>query len=582
MSRYFVLLTLPLLWLSCGSKSDEPCVTDACFKTFCDSLVEDMLRFHPDWAASQGRYEYAGQLVIPNAERRAEEVAFCDKWLDSLRTFNPDSLSIESRVDWILIENRLESSKWYITEFKSHEWDPSGYNVAGSIDLLLTGSFAPLNERLEILSKKLEHIPDYYTAAKENIADATQEHTALAIKQNSKAPEFLQTIVDSAQAAGWSGPKLEKLDSLVAGASRAVTGYVDWLKTDILPNAKRGFRIGPELFAKKFELDLMGSYTPDALYQRALDEKDEIHTEMLRITQELWPVYFGERLENVTLQSVKTLIGEISKQHVHRDSFLVAIENQLKDLEAFVRENDLLYLDPAKPLIVRPTPKYARGVAGAGIDAPGPFEKGRNTYYNVTPLDEMSDEAAESMLREYNHYQLQILNIHEAIPGHYTQLVYSNNSPSLIKSLFGNGTMVEGWACYTEKMMLEEGYGHDVPEMWLIYYKWRLRILCNTLLDIGLHTKNLTEEDARRMLIEEAFQEQAQVDEKINRAKVTSVQLCSYYMGLTEIYDLREECRSLQGDSFSLKAWHEKFLSYGSAPVKLIRELMLSELGQPL
>ncbi|HNF31300.1 MAG TPA: DUF885 domain-containing protein, partial [Bacteroidia bacterium] len=178
----------------------------------------------------------------------------------------------------------------------------------------------------------------------------------------------------------------------------------------------------------------------------------------------------------------------------------------------------------------------------------------------------------------YNHYILQILNIHEAIPGHYTQLVYSNNAPSIIKAVFGNGAMIEGWAVYGELMMLENGYGNNEPEMWLMYYKWNLRTVCNTILDISVHTKEMTESQALNLLENEAFQQKAEAQGKWRRVSVTNVQLTSYYTGFKEIYDLREELKKKMGSSFNLKTFHEKFLSYGSAPVKMIRQEMLSEI----
>lgn len=581
MKKLLPLIAAAVGLYGCSSSDSTQVSADDRFHKFSSRLVEAMLQQFPGWAASVGRYEYADQLTVPNANRRAEEIAFFEQYLDSLQLFSPDSLSDANRVDWLLLHNELSSSVWYRTEFKAHEWNPSRYNVAGSIDLILSGNFAALDERLNIVAKKLEHVPAYYAAARDNISNPTPEHTLLAINQNNNTATFFQRVVDSAVSAGWEadGTDAQELQALVDAASKAAKDYADWLTDTVHPVATRDFRIGGDLFAPKFRYDLAASYTPDEIYERALEEKDEIHTEMLRLTQELWPDYFGASPGSYNLESVKQMIGEISKQHVHRDSFIPAIEAQLQELVDFVNEKDLLYLDPEKPLVVRPTPEYARGVAGAGIDAPGPFETGRNTYYNVTPLDDYSEEEAESWLREYNHYQLQILNIHEAIPGHYTQLVYANKSPSLIKSLIGNGTMVEGWACYTEKMMLEEGYGRFVPEMWLIYYKWRLRILCNTLLDIGIHTKGMTMEEALDLMMNEAFQETAEAEGKWKRAQYTSVQLCSYYIGLSEIEDLREELRSLMDTDFGLKWFHETFLSFGSAPVKYIRELMLADIG---
>jgi uncharacterized protein (DUF885 family) len=220
-----------------------------------------------------------------------------------------------------------------------------------------------------------------------------------------------------------------------------------------------------------------------------------------------------------------------------------------------------------------------KGVAGASISSPGPYDKNGNTYYNVGSLASYTKEAAESYLREYNDYTLQILNIHEAIPGHYTQLVYANQSPSLIKAIFGNNPMIEGWAVYGERMMLENGYpnlnGPSTDEMWLMYYKWHLRSVCNTILDYSIHVLSISKEDALNLLEKQAFQQNAEAENKWRRATLTSVQLCSYFTGYAEIFELREECKKRDGEKFDLKKWHNKFLSYGSAPVKIIRKFML-------
>jgi uncharacterized protein (DUF885 family) len=273
-----------------------------------------------------------------------------------------------------------------------------------------------------------------------------------------------------------------------------------------------------------------------------------------------------------SLLLIRKMIDKLSLVHVNRDSFLESIQAQIPALVKFIKDKDLIYIDPSKPLVVRKTPAYMEGGgAGASISAPGPYDKGGNTYYNVSPLTGYSPEQAESYLREYNQYILQILNIHEAIPGHYTQLVYSNNSPSIIKSIMGNGAMVEGWAVYTERMMLENGYGNNEPEMWLMYYKWHLRSVCNTILDYSVHVKNMSEQDAMKLLVDGAFQQTAEAQGKWKRVRLTQVQLTSYYTGFTEIYELRE---SLKSKDFNLKKFHEQFLSYGSAPVKYIKQLM--------
>jgi uncharacterized protein (DUF885 family) len=285
----------------------------------------------------------------------------------------------------------------------------------------------------------------------------------------------------------------------------------------------------------------------------------------------------GNQMPTDSLLAIRQMIDVLSLEHCHRDSFMSTIEAQIPELTEFVKEKDLLYLDPDKPLVVRQEPAYMAGVAGASISAPGPYDKFGDTYYNVGTLEKYTSEDAESYLREYNKYILQILNIHEAIPGHYAQLVYSNESPSLVKSVFGNGAMIEGWAVYTERMMLEEGYGNNSPEMWLMYYKWNLRTTCNTILDYSVHVNGMTEEQAMDLLVNQAFQQEAEAKGKWRRSTLTQVQLCSYFTGFYEIMQLRDELKKRDGESFNLKAFHEAFLSFGSSPIKYVREMMLDK-----
>jgi len=296
---------------------------------------------------------------------------------------------------------------------------------------------------------------------------------------------------------------------------------------------------------------------------------------MYRLAKKLWPRYLaGKEMPADSLLAIRQIIDKLSAKHCDRDSFMSTIERLIPELVQFVNDKKLITLDPTKPLKVRKTPEYMAGVAGASINSPGPYDKDGNTYYNVTPLTGYSPEKAESYLREYNDYVLRILNIHEAIPGHYVQLIYANRSPSIIKAVLGNGAMIEGWACYVERMMIEAGYDRSL-EMQLFYDKWNLREACNFLLDYNIQANGWTEAQVMDLLVKEGFQESAEAHEKYKRATLSQVQLASYFSGQTEIFELRDEMRKKLGAGFDLRAFHEQFLSYGSVPVKEIRTLML-------
>lgn len=577
MKKLAVLAAGAFLMLSACNKPSH----DAAFDKYKAHFVDDLWLTYPGWASSVGKHTYDSVLTIPDADSRTREIQFAQRHLDSLKNYSEEGLNDVNKTDRRLMENQLNSIIWNINEQKSFEWNPSEYNICGSFAEMLANNYDSLENRLHNLAIKIKNVPAYYAAAKANIKNPTIEHTQLAIDQNTGGLSVFEADLPAALA----NSKLSQAekDSILASANLAVAAIKDyalWLK-NLKNDSPRSFRLGKDLYAKKFNLEIQSGYTADEIYKKALEHKKDLHTKMVAIANQIWSKHMGATPKpNEELKMVRMLIDTLSVKHVKPEEFQAAIEKQIPELVKFVNDKKLIYLDPSKPLVVRKEPDYMAGVAGASISAPGPYDKNGNTYYNVGSLSGWSPEQSESYLREYNHYILQILNIHEAIPGHYTQLVYSNQSPSLIKAILGNGAMVEGWAVYTERMMLENGYGAEnsskeaSPEMWLMYYKWNLRTTCNTILDYSVHNLNMSKEEAIDLLTNQAFQQQAEAEGKWKRASLTQVQLCSYFTGYKEIYDFREELKKKEGDKFDLKKFHEKFLSYGSAPVKYIKELM--------
>lgn len=573
-----------LIFNSCNKKT----VTDASsqdeqFDIFKKGYVEELLKLSPSRAMAAGRHDYDSVLIVPSAALYQSWLATYTAYTDSLKKYEESRLNEANQIDYRMIKNDLEANAWYITDFKDYEWNPASFNVCGDFAEIINGRYAPLDDRLRAFSKKLSKVPAYYVAAKELIKTPVIEHTELAILQHDGSVEevFGKNLSDSLAASGLSEAEKTEFQIKVDTARSAIIGYANWLKekrAGLTPENSRSFRIGKKLYSDLFRLNIVSDFTADDIYQRAVKRRAELHSEMATLSRQMWPMYFKNKpMPEDSLLLIRMMIDRLSIYHVKPDLFLESIEKQIPELVKFISDKNLLYIDPSKPLVVRKTPAYMEGGgAGASISAPGPFDKNANTYYNVSPLNGYSPAEAESYLREYNQYILQILNIHEAIPGHYTQLVYSNQSPSIIKSIISNGAMVEGWAVYTERMMLENGYGGNGPEMWLMYYKWHLRSVCNTILDYGVHVNNMSEQEAKNLLINGAFQQEAEAAGKWRRVKLTQVQLCSYFTGFTEIYELREEIKKNQGEKFNLKEFHEKFLSYGSAPVKYIKELMLS------
>jgi len=539
---------------------------DAGFDKLSEDFLEALWTLDPDAAVMAGRFEFAPQLTVPSPAQRDRVRAFCRRWLARLEQQRDAALSTSQRMDRALLIGKLQSDLWRLDTLREWSWNPAEHNPAAPLDLLLNTDYAPLAQRLQALKPRVAALPNYYRAARLSLAGVTREHTELAIQQ---APGVLGVLDDVARRAAEAG-QASAFRAPLAGARAAVGAYLAHLR-QLKP--VRGFRLGAELYEPKFQHDIQSARSGRETYELAQARREEVLASMQDQAAALWPSVIGSEPPPADrFALIGRVIARLSERHVARERFVDEIRAQIPQLEAWVRDHDLLSQDLAKPLAVRETPEYQRGVAGASIEAPGAYRPQDKTYYNVTPLTDLTPEEAESSLREYNHWILQILNIHEAIPGHYTQLVHANRTPSKVKALFGNGAMVEGWAVYGERMMIESGYGAS-PEMTLMYGKWHLRSVTNTVLDYSVHVLGMGEAEALDLLVRQAFQTEREAKEKWRRVQLTSVQLTSYFSGYSEIFALREQLKARPG--FGLKAFHEQFLSYGNAPVRLIAAEML-------
>jgi len=598
---YTLILTSVLALNACGPQSldknrivppesetiaEMRAETELAFQQLCEQFVNGLWHLFPAWAVREGYYDVASQIQVPDKAYRKYLLDFAKTYEDKFDALNSEQLGIHARTDLALILNFLHRLRWEYTTFKSFEWDPSNYNVSHPFALILNTNYAPLEQRLRTFSTRMRQVPEYYQAAIRAIRRPAAPQLALAIQQNEGAlavfgSEVEKKVADSQMFDDEKAVFRQRL----ATTRKAIQDYVLFLRklqTKLEKTGKfRDFRIGEKLYEEKFNFDIQIGIRAADLYQLALEEKILVHEKMSELADKLWSKYFPkEALPSDNQDRISRVLDKLSEHHASKHTFKDAVEKQIPELATFVNKQNLLTLDKNKPLVVRTTPPYLQGFAVASINAPGPYNKNANTYYNVMPMAELSDTQANSLLREYNKYTMQILNIHEAIPGHYTQLVYANQSPSLIKSILGNGAMIEGWAVYAERMMLEAGYGDFSPELWLMYYKWNLRTITNTILDYEVQVKGLSEADALKLMIQGAFQQQAEAEGKWRRATLSQVQLTSYFAGYTDILALREEIKKKLGKNFNLKTFHEEFLSFGSAPVPIIRELMLAKIKE--
>ncbi|MCC8424146.1 DUF885 domain-containing protein [Mucilaginibacter sp. UR6-11] len=572
-----ILITVFFFLVGCQKEGQAPLVTKGndSFSNYEDHFLDALWKLSPDWATGVGYHKYDSLLNIPGDKSRNAMLNFIKLQQDSLARFEANDLTELNRMDYRILRNQLEYSNWQITVLKSYQWDPTHYSAIPAFAHILNEHYAPLTKRLRNFYQKMADMPAYYKEAQKQIKNPVPELTALAIEQQTGGINIIEKdFTDSLKKTAIPAAEQKLMTDRAKIAAESIRGYISFLQ-NLKSDKPRSFRLGKELYEDKFRYEIQSTYTAQQLFNMATERKKQVHKEMAKLSKQLWPKYFGKKaMPADSLDMISQVLDTLSAKHTTAAALQSTIESQLPKLAAFVKSKDLLTLDPGKPLLVRKNPAYFGSAAVASLSAPGPYDKNGNSYYNIVSLTGMPADKAESYLREYNNYTLQILSIHEGIPGHYAQLVYANKAPSLIKAIFGSGAMVEGWAVYGEQMMLDNGYD-DSPEMKLMWYKWHLRSVCNSILDFNVHANNLSKEQAITFLTHEAFQQKAEAEGKWKRVGVSSVQLDSYYDGYKEIMDLREAYKTKMGDKYRLKEFNEKFLSYGNAPVKLIRTAML-------
>jgi uncharacterized protein (DUF885 family) len=275
-------------------------------------------------------------------------------------------------------------------------------------------------------------------------------------------------------------------------------------------------------------------------------------------------------------------MAQLGKDHGDVDEMVSDAKKMAAEIKAFIRQRDILRLPTPDRCAIIEMPEFQRGNSTAYLNPAPPLDPKARSFYAVSPPpSDWDDRRVRTYLEEYNSAMMRILTIHEAYPGHYVQLEYSNRHPSLLRKVLSSGTFAEGWAVYTEQMMLDQGYGNGDLSLRLHQLKFYLRAVVNAILDHKMHCANMTDEEALKLLVEGAFQTEGEALGKIVRSKQSSAQLSTYFVGRTAFYRLRQQVGREQGDKFDLGRYHEAVLSHGTLPVKFLPELVRERLKHP-
>ena len=571
MKQMILIFSVITLMLSSCSTGDE----NAPFVSLADNFINKFLAMNPEWATSLGDHRYDNRMGDYTIQGVEAQTRLIQTYLDSLKMIDPEKLTRTNQIDYKILQLHLESMAYSNTVLKGYAWNPLSYNMGNAIYSLLARDFAPLKDRLVNVGQRLSDIPAVLEAAKTNLNNPPRIHTETAIIQNKGNISLLTTEINSFLD---KEPEMKaSIEPLRDAAVKALESYGKWLEEDLLPRSEGDFRLGEEKFRKKLHYALESDLSKEDILKQAMKELAKTQSDMYETASLLYPKYFpGQPVPDADHRkdAIKAILNRLADDHPNNVTIVPMAKEKLAECTEFVKSKNLVSV-PDEPIKIMVMPEFERGVAVAYCDAPGALETKGETFFTISPTpDDWNAKRVLSFFREYNNYMLSDLTIHEAMPGHYLQLMHSNafQAPTKIRAIFASGTFIEGWATYAEQLMAEQGFGG--PEVKMQQLKMRLRLIINAIIDQKIHTEGMTEEQAMAMMMDEGFQEEGEAAGKWRRACLTSTQLSTYFVGNLEINRIRDQYMAKYGPKINIREMHDRMLSFGSPAPKFVMEMM--------
>lgn len=568
-----LLITAPLLSFAQNHASND-------FDGFVNATLDQHLKYNPSAATSLGFHQYDAELEDYSRASVQEQTRWCHAELAELAKVDRSKLTAEQQIDARLIENWLRAQLLEFEDIRMWERNPDQYSsgVAGSVFVIMSRNFASEDQRLRSLIARERQMPAVFAAARANLKNPPKVYTEVALDQLPGIESFFQNDVPSA----FKHVKDKKLlDDFHASNGRVLAelkSYAEYLRQVVLPESKGDFRIGAANFARKLQYEEMVDMPLDQLLAIGKADLQRNQKEFVRVAKLIDP--------NKTPEQI---LAEAEKDHPSADNLLKSFRDTLEGERRFIQSKKLVTIPSPVLPIVEETPPFARALTSASMDTPGPWEKvAKEAYFNVTlPEKDWSADRTTSWLEGFNRGTITSTSIHEAYPGHYVQFLVLQVAPlSKTRKILSCNSNAEGWAHYTEQMMLDEGYGRTpgVAEAQdTAFLKLRLGQLQDALLrdarfvvGLEMHTGKMSFDEGVKYFETEGRQTHEVAFRETQRG--TSDPTYLYYtVGKLEILKLRDDYKKKVGAQFSLQDFHDRFLLQGAPPIKIVREVLLGD-----
>ncbi|MGX4656592.1 DUF885 domain-containing protein [Micromonospora sp. SCSIO 07396] len=534
------------------------------FVPLAERIVEAVLESRPGFATSAGDHRYDDRLPDLSAPAVAADQAMLREAADALAEVDADSLDVEEQVDHALLAALVDRELFERSEIRAFEWDPLVHNPGPLLHALLARPYAPVEQRLAHLVGRLTAVPDALATARATLRDMPRVHAETAVGQFAGSAALIRDEVPLllAQAPALAGT----VQPAASAAIAALDEFVGWLRAGLAADAGPGR--DPRLGRRRWEARLWHTLDTELgaaeVQRRAWANLDRVTAEIRTAAVEL----VGGPSDDET---VRRALDLLAAEHPDDHSIVDLASVTLDEAVDFVRAHDLVSLVD-DPCVIQEMPEFARGVAVAYCDSPGPLEPADlPTFYCIAPTPaDWPAHRVDSFYREYNDHMIRNLTVHEAMPGHFLQLAHARRyaGPTRVRALTESGVFIEGWAVYTEELMAGLGFG-GLPVR-LQQLKMQLRMTINALLDQLVHCDGMTEADALALMTERGFQEEGEAAGKWRRALLTSTQLSTYFVGYSELADIA----AARPAGVPLRRWHDAMLAHDCPPPRHLRTLL--------
>ena len=543
-----------------------------------DFLDHEFFPSNPTIATHTGVHDYDGKLEDFSSAAIAKHIAILKKFEARTKAFDPKGLSSMDAADREMLLSTIRSTLLSLEMIRGWEKDPDTYSsgAAASVYVIMSRKFAEPDARLRSIVSREKQFPRYFASARANLKNVPRIYTEIALEQLPGTIGFFEKDVPAAFVDAKDSETKAAFAESNAAAIRTLREYEKWLKGDLLPRSNGDFRIGADVFSKKLLYDDMVTTPLDRLLEIGMADLHKNQAEFQRVAREI-----------DSEKPATEVLAELQSMHPAPGELMQTFRNTFDGLIAFINGHHIITLPSDRRPTLEETPPFLRATTMASMDTPGPFEKvATEAYFNVTlPAPDDSPEEVAGLMAGFNVGTILSTSVHEAFPGHFTQYLWEQRAPSRLRRVLGANTNVEGWAHYTEQMMLDEGYAQpgtgakDLRESRLMH----LGQLQDALLrdarfvaGIQMHRGKFTFDQAKEFFVKEGFQSPkiAEIETKRGTADPTYLY---YTLGKLQIMKLREDVRKKQGATFSLGKFHDDFMSQGYPPIAIVRRALLGD-----